>query len=130
MSKFLAQFQESRRCEDVDRDIIVARGSVFSYSNNNSGKSWAEVVVIDNSDLYYVTVKILSSYGINVPRDDIATLVTDHALFRHQKPFDRHAMTTVGARFVIETRKNRLGFNQFMLRELSYGMETWDNFRW
>lgn len=96
--------------------------------------AWAEIEIMDNDDSRFVIAKVLDSDGFrDVPVDKIVTLGKDRALFKYQHPFDRHVMTTVGARFVIEVTQHwrHKEIPRFALRELSYGLETWDRgFKW
>lgn len=87
-----------------------------------------------NDDSRFVIAKVLDCDGFHdVPEDKIVALGTDRALFKYQHPFDLHVMTTVGARFVIEVVRHwkHKEIPRFTLRELSYGLETWDKgFKW
>ena len=107
--------------------------SLLSHSRCVTG-AWAEIEIIDNSDYRFVKAKLLDSGGFrDMPEDGIVLLDTYRALFKHQHPFDSHVMTTVGARFVIEVTQHwrHKEIPRFALRELSYGLETWDRgFKW
>lgn len=118
--------------EEAEREARQAEWAVFSISNIDR-YSWAEVEVIEHVERQsHVLVKIIDGRAINAKQGDTARLVTDRGLFKYQYPFDRHVMTTIGARFVIQAiHDNRIGIYRWGLKRLTYGLETWDRgFHW
>ena len=106
--------------------------SLLSITRCNVG-SWAEIEIIDNTRYGYIKAKVIDSDGFNVPSGGIVALCTDRLLFRAQHPFDRHAMTTIGARMTVAVERGHkhLGIPRYVLRELCYGIEKWDRgFKW